>query len=412
MSTDLKTLKEKAKAYLPGMIELQKRLTAIPALAPDNGGEGEEKKAQFLADFIEKEELGEIQWFNAPDDRVPCGYRPNILLTVPGENSERSLIIISHMDVVPPGNLNLWDHDPFDLVIKEDRIVGRGVEDNQQGIVCSIHALKILRDLNQPPAIGVKLLFVADEETGSKKGLQFLVNNHPELFNRDDLILVPDYGNEDGTMIEVAEKSIIWVKVLIKGKQCHASVPHKGLNTLRAVAHFIIESEKLSSMFPESDPTFRPPTSTFEPTKKEANVENINTIPGEDVLYFDCRVLPQYPLESVLEAFREIANKIENDLGVKIELGTQMADQAAPPTPRDSPVVINIMKAVKALRNLEAKACGIGGVTVAAHLRKKGLPVAVWQTITKTAHQPNEYCLLENMIKDTEVMAYLMALST
>ncbi len=412
MTFELQKLTAKAKEYLLEMIELQKILTAIPALGPENGGEGEEKKARALASYIEREQLGTVEWLNAPDSRVPCGFRPNLLLQVCGKREHPSLIIISHMDVVPPGNLNLWKHDPFDAVVTEDRIIGRGVEDNQQGIVCSLHALKILKDLKIQPAISIKLLFVADEETGSKKGLQFLLEEHPYLFNEEDLILVPDYGNHDGTMIEVAEKSIIWIKVTIKGKQCHASVPHKGKNTLRAAAHFIVESEKLPSVFPASDATFRPPVSTFEPTKKEANVENINTIPGEDVFYFDCRVLPQYSLESVVKAFEEISQKIERDFGVGVEITTEMKDQAAPPTPKDSPIVVNIRKAIKLLRNLEAEACGIGGVTVAAHLRKRSIPVAVWQTITKTAHQPNEYCLLDNMVKDTEVMTYLMAKST
>ena len=412
MDISANSIKEKVRAYLPQMIELQRDLTAIPALAPENGGEGEERKAQYLSTYVEKEALGEVKWFNAPDDRVPCGYRPNLLVHVPGKNSKKSLTIVSHMDVVPPGNLNLWHHHPFDLVVEEDRIIGRGVEDNQQGIVCSLHALKILKDLDIRPATDVKLIFVSDEETGSKRGLQYLIREHRELFKKEDLILVPDYGNEDGTMIEVAEKSIIWVRIAIKGEQCHASVPHKGKNTLRATAYFIVESEKLSTVFPAKDPMFRPPSSTFEPTKKEANVENINTIPGEDIFYFDCRVLPQYPLDSVLEYFREIAGKIENDFGVKVDISTRMYDQAAPPTPKNSPVVLKIKEAVRALRKLEAKACGIGGVTVATYLRKAGLEVAVWQTITKTAHQPNEYCLLENMVKDTEVMAYLMVGTT
>jgi len=52
---------------------------------------------------------------------------------------------------------------------------------------------------------------------------------------------------------------------------------------------------------------------TFEPTKKEANVGNINTIPGEDVFCMDCRVLPEYDLKDVLAAIREIVRKIEKN---------------------------------------------------------------------------------------------------
>jgi succinyl-diaminopimelate desuccinylase len=44
---------------------------------------------------------------------------------------------------------------------------------------------------------------------------------------------------------------------------------------------------------------------------------------------------------------------------------------------------------------------------VAAFFRKAGLQTAVWSTMPDTAHQPNEYCLISNIISDTKVMAAL-----
>jgi succinyl-diaminopimelate desuccinylase len=51
---------------------------------------------------------------------------------------------------------------------------------------------------------------------------------------------------------------------------------------------------------------------------------------------------------------------------------------------------------------------GIGGGTVGAHLRKKGIDTVVWARIESTAHMPNEYCLIENMVGDAKVMAHIM----
>jgi succinyl-diaminopimelate desuccinylase len=61
------------------------------------------------------------------------------------------------------------------------------------------------------------------------------------------------------------------------------------------------------------------------------------------------------------------------------------------------------------MRNITPRVGGIGGGTCAAILRNEGLPAAVWATIDETAHQPNEYVVIKNLIEDTKVYAYLIA---
>jgi len=92
--------------------------------------------------------------------------------------------------------------------------------------------------------VPVGLALVADEETGSQYGLRYILENHKEIFKKEDLIIVPDGGNEEGTMIEVAEKSMLWLKFTIYGSQCHASTPDKGRNSLYAAARLILELEE------------------------------------------------------------------------------------------------------------------------------------------------------------------------
>ena len=95
-----------------------------------------------------------------------------------------------------------------------------------------------------------------------------------------------------------------------------------GLNTLRGTAHLILALEKLPRFFNKKDLRFDFPKSTFEPTQKEANVPNVNTIPGQDVFYLDCRVLPGYPLTEVLDKIKDIAAEVgkKTGLGIKIEV--------------------------------------------------------------------------------------------
>ena len=66
-----------------------------------------------------------------------------------------------------------------------------------------------------------------------------------------------------------------------------------------------------------------------------------------------------------------------------------------------------LKKAVEKVKGLDAKPMGIGGGTVAAFFRKAGLPAAVWSTEPDTPHQPNEYCLISNIITDAKVFAFI-----
>jgi succinyl-diaminopimelate desuccinylase len=57
---------------------------------------------------------------------------------------------------------------------------------------------------------------------------------------------------------------------------------------------------------------------------------------------------------------------------------------------------------------VEAKTVGIGGGTIGAFLRQRGIQTAVWSRIVETAHMPNEYCVISDMVGDCAVMAALM----
>ncbi|MDZ7374805.1 MAG: M20 family metallo-hydrolase, partial [candidate division KSB1 bacterium] len=349
----------------------------------------------------------EFEEVNCPDDRVPAGYRPNLVARIRGKDPSRTVWIMSHLDVVPPGERALWDSDPFELRVEDGKLFGRGVEDNQQGIVSSYFAAKALRDLGIEPAYNVGLVLVADEETGSRRGLHYVLEKRGTLFQPQDLIIVPDAGDPDGTMIEVAEKSILWLRFRTLGKQCHASTPEEGRNAFKAACYLAVRLQELYQAFPDRHELFSPPISTFEPTKKEANVPNVNTIPGEDVFYYDCRVLPKYRLEEVEELIAKHVARVEEEFGVKIEVSSPQRLQAAPATPADAPVVRALQQAIRDLRGKEARPKGIGGGTVAAHFRLRGLPAAVWATLNGAAHQPNEFCLLDNLVADAQVFAHV-----
>lgn len=375
----------------------------VKAVNPAFGGEGEEKRAEFLERKL-KEICDEVKRYDTEDERGL--KRPNLVGIIFGENRKRTIWILSHMDTVPEGDLSLWSNDPYNPVVKDGKIYGRGTLDDGQGIVSSYFAAKAIIESGKRPKYNLGLVFVSDEEAGSTYGVHYLMDKN--LFLKDDLVIVPDAGNEDGSFLEIAEKSATWLKIKTEGIQTHASIPNRGLNAHRVGMKFALKvDEYLHNKYSKEDKLFDPPFSTFEMTKKEKNVDNINTIPGTDIFYFDFRVLPIYDIDEVVNDVKNIAGEIERETGAKINVEIVQKSQAAPPTPENSEIVVNLMKAIKDLRDLNAKIGGIGGGTVAAAFRKMGIPAVVWMTADEVEHQPDEFCRIENLVEDAKVFAYI-----
>jgi succinyl-diaminopimelate desuccinylase len=397
-------ISERLEQYREEMINLQRELVSRVAVGPNQGGPGEGEKAAYLQNLLESWGL-KVENYPAPDDRV-AGGRPNLVAMLPGNRPEKAWVL-SHLDVVPPGDETLWDSDPYTLRVDGDRLIGRGTEDNHHGIVASLIAAKALLDLGITPSRTVGLALVSDEETGSLYGLDFLLKSQPQLFSPQDLIIVPDAGNPESTLVEVAEKSILWLRLILLGQQSHASRPSLGKNTLRAAAHVIVALEALHREFDAKNPLFNPPESSFEPTQKEANVGNINTIPGRDVFYLDCRVLPEYDLGQIKARVEALGREAAEKFGVSLSVEVVQELKSAPPTDPEAPVVKALVAAIKEVYGREAKPQGIGGGTVAAFFRQQHLPAAVWMTVSNMAHQPNEYTQIGNLVGDARVMAHV-----
>jgi succinyl-diaminopimelate desuccinylase len=402
-----KRISDRIDSYREDCIRLQFGLSAIPALSPENGGDGELPKARFLAERLRELGFTDIFDINAPDSRVSSGLRPNLIARVPGKRTDRTVWIMTHLDIVPPGEASLWHSDPYQGFVKDGLVYGRGTEDNQQDMVASIFAAKAFLDEGLTPESGIGLAFVSDEETASRYGISHVLADPKNPFRKTDIIVVPDSGNEEGTMIEVAEKSINWLRFRTLGKQCHGSRPNEGINAFRAASYLAVALDELHQVFPAVDPFFDPPGSTFQPTKKEANVPNVNTIPGEDVFYLDSRILPQYKLAEVMAAINSRVEAVEKRFGVTIEITPVQQVEAPAATAHDAPVVLALAEAAREVYKVEGTAQGVGAGTVAAYFRKEDYPVAVWSRVLQKAHQPDEHCSLENMMGNAKVFAHL-----
>jgi succinyl-diaminopimelate desuccinylase len=167
---------------------------------------------------------------------------------------------------------------------------------------------------------------------------------------------------------------------------------------------FILDlDEKLHAKFNLRDELFNPPYSTFEPTKRERNVENINTIPGIDVSYMDCRILPNYRLEDVIDYIESVKkfHEIRDNERINVEV---IHSFSSPKTPESSEMAQRLSSTIERVRGIKTRFIGIGGNTCASFLRKAGFKDTVaWCTADGTAHKPNEYCVIDNMVEDAKV---------
>ena len=168
-------------------IKLESDLIKINSVNPSFGGKGEKEKADYVkSKLMEYVENYNIENYSLKEYIAIDKYgieRPNIVFRI-DFGKDRDLHIISHLDTVPEGDISLWETNPYEPVIKDGKIYGRGAEDNHKGIVSSLLLLKMIFENNIEPKYNLSLIFVSDEEDGSTYGLKYLIDNFEERYLR------------------------------------------------------------------------------------------------------------------------------------------------------------------------------------------------------------------------------------
>ena len=216
-------------------------------------------------------ELIRFETVNPPGDEKPCidwigdlfeAYgveydtyardpdRPNLLARVPG-GDEPPLLLYGHVDVVPVTDQE-WTHDPFEGVLEDGYVWGRGALDMKSGVAMFLAtALRVAAE-DEQPAGDVLFLALSDEEGGGDDGAAFLVEEHPELFDDVEYAL-GEFGGFDMEIagveshpIQVNEKQVCWLEVTFRGQSGHASLPISG-TAMGKMASFVrqVDGERL-----------------------------------------------------------------------------------------------------------------------------------------------------------------------
>ena len=209
-------------------------------------------------------------------------------------------------------------------------------------------------------------------------------------------------------MVDVAEKSVMWLRFIVEGKTTHGSSPDEGINAFRVSTYLLVDlMDRLAERYSDTDELFLPPRCTFEPTKRPATVENINTIPGHDEFCMDMRILPSYDVDDVLGFIEGIMREHESRTGARISVEIVQKEVSGKSSSTESVGFRALCDAVGHVTGRIPEARGIGGGTCANFFRLRGFDAYAWQCGGGTLHAPNEYVELSNLMVDAKVFATL-----
>ena len=181
--------------------------------------------AGFLESVLSAEGIASQHYDAAPG-------RTNLVADLTSDTDEKPLILLHHTDVVPV-EADQWSVPPFEGLVHDGYVWGRGALDMKGMAVLELMALLILKRKGARLRRPVRLLAVADEEAGSAYGAEWLDREHPELLDGAFVINEGGYGATAYLGVErplfgvsMAEKSPLWLTLRATGRPGHGSAPH------------------------------------------------------------------------------------------------------------------------------------------------------------------------------------------
>jgi acetylornithine deacetylase/succinyl-diaminopimelate desuccinylase-like protein len=183
---------------------------------------GETEAAEYVGALLAELDLTP-QYFNSAPGRT------SVVARIEGANPEKpALVVHGHLDVVPADPAN-WTVDPFEGVIKDGMLWGRGAVDMKNMDAMMIASLQDILGSGRRPERDLIVAFLADEEAGGLYGAHWLVDNHPELFHgaTEAISEVGGYsvfvGGSRAYLLQTGEKALVWVRLVARGTAAHGS---------------------------------------------------------------------------------------------------------------------------------------------------------------------------------------------
>lgn len=380
-------------SYYEDSVKFLQKLIQTPSV---NGNDSESAIVEVIAKEAKK--LGLPYQIITKD-----AARPNIFIGE-GFKDDQSLLLVAHLDTVPPGELKAWELDPFAATVKDSKLYGRGAFDCKGGIALSVYTLKMLADKGQLHK--AKFVGVADEESGadSKLGLRYLLDQ-----GLNAKAAVYTYGSSSNhTKITIGHRGLIRLWVTCKGEAAHSGSSEwsnrtKGESAIEGMTDFLTEIKSFTQsgknkFFPEQK-------FTLTPTLIEGG-SGESIVPDTAKVLLDIRLLPEHPNDEIIEKIAKISEKLSTSKrSFSMKVKNNIPGVITAP---DSYFVQQAIKLNKEIFGTTPKLAGSGPANEGYMLVSHGIPTIMgYGPMGGNFHSANEYAELDSIESSLHFLAEL-----
>lgn len=361
------------------ILEYLKTLISYQSVTPASNG-----AIEYIADILQ--EVGfsvDIQLFGNSE------YKVTNLYASYGQQSP-NICFAGHIDVVPPGNLESWNTDPFIATKIGDKIFGRGAVDMKGAVACMIAASLDFIKLRSQIQGTISFLITSDEEGEAKYGTAMMLKYLRSQQKKIDLAIVGEPTAEKvvGDIIKIGRRGSINFLLRIEGKQGHVAYPNKAINPLRHLTN--IMHDLINIPLDQGNEFFSP--SNLEIVSIDTANEAVNVIPFTACAKFNIRFNNIHNLEDLKSKIEQIITKYTQNYILTSQCS------ALPFIQPLEEMIVNFQDIVRTTTGANT-ILSTGGGTSDARFIKDHCLVIECGLLSDAAHTSNEYVKIKDLQK-------------
>lgn len=300
-------------------------------------------------------------------------------------------VFLGHTDVVPTGPLDRWRYPPFDGVLADGVLHGRGSADMKASVAAMVCAMTSIASHAEALNGTLALLLTSDEEGDAIRGVREVVEIFRARGQRIDYCLVgePSSARTLGDVVRIGRRGSLTGTVEVKGIQGHVAYPEKASNPIHAALPVLQLLQQTNWDGDTSYPDF-PPTS-FQIANFHAGTGASNVIPGTAQVQFNLRYSPRWSADALIEkiesAFRTAA----------VEASFQWHRSGEPFHTQSGVLREAVRSAIASQLGLTADENTGGGTSDGRFVATLGAEVVELGPINASIHQVDECVLVEDI---------------
>ena len=308
--------------------------------------------------------------------------------------SSPNFCFAGHTDVVPVGDLKSWTVNPFGGVIKNQKLIGRGVSDMKGSIACFISAVSEFLKKNKKLKGSISFLITGDEETIAINGTQKVIEKLIQKKEKIDFCIVGEPTNENklGDMIKIGRRGSITGHLTILGTQGHVAYSYTYNNPSTVIVEILNNIKKLKLDSGNKD--FQP--SNLEVTKISIDNTADNVVPAEAKASFNIRFNNLHTSSSLKKKLNKIFSSITKKSKANYKIKYNVSGESFLTKP--SKTVYMIKNVIKKSTKINPVLSTTGGTSDARFIKKIS-PCIEFGLIAKTIHQVDEMARVADLKK-------------